>query len=92
MAKWRNLPGVLQCGLHVVFPRVLGIKEDALSPSVTFVLLSCPRVCLLDVSSLLVLTLRPSAPVCCCHRDSLTRGRLAFAQEVAFEKCLFKRC
>ena len=26
-------------------------------------------------------SLRPSAPVCCCHRDSLARGRLAFAQE-----------
>ena len=37
--------------------------------------------CLLDVSRLLGLTLRPSAPVCCCHRDSLTRGMLAFAQE-----------
>ena len=42
---------------------------------------SCPRVCLLDVSCLLGLTLRPSAPVCCCHWDSLTRGRLAFEQE-----------
>ena len=61
--------------------RVHGIKEDLLSPSVTFVLLSCPRVCLLDVSRLLGLTLRLSAPVCCCHRDSLTRGRLAVVQE-----------
>ena len=42
------------------------------------VLLSCPRVCLLDVSCLLGLTLRSSAPVFCCHQDSLTRGRLAF--------------
>ena len=40
-----------------------------------------PTRCLLDVSRLVGLTLRPSAPVCCCHRDSLTRGRLAFAQE-----------
>ena len=37
--------------------RVHGIKEDLLSPSVAFVLLSCPRVCLLDVSRLLGLTL-----------------------------------
>ena len=81
MAKWRNLPGVVHWSLHVVLPRVHGIKEDLLSPSVTFVLLSCPRVCLLDVSHLLGLTLRPSAPVCCCHRDSLTRGRLAVVQE-----------
>ena len=27
------------------------------------------------------LTLRPSAPVCCCDRVSWARGRLAFAQE-----------
>ena len=25
--------------------------------------------------------MRPSAPVCCCHRDALARGRLALAQE-----------
>ena len=38
---------------------------------------------LLDVSRLLGLALRPSALVLRCHRDSLTRWRLAFAQEVA---------
>ena len=81
MAKWRNLPGVAHWGLHVVLPRVHGINEGFLSLSVPFVLLSCPRVCLLDASRLLGLTLRPSAPVCCCHRDSLTRGRLAIVQE-----------
>ena len=43
----------------------------------------CPRVCLLDVSRPLGLTLRPSAPVCGCHRDSLRRWRLAIAQEAA---------
>ena len=37
--------------------------------------------CLLHDSRLLGLTLRPSAPVCRCHRDSLTRGRMALAQE-----------
>ena len=36
---------------------------------------------LLDVSRLLGLTLRHFASVCCCHRDSLTRWRLALAQE-----------
>ena len=81
MAKWRNLPGVLHWGLHVVLPRVHGIKEDLLSPSVTFVIVSCSRVCLLVVSRLLDLTLRPLAPVCSCHLDSLTRGRLAIVQE-----------
>ena len=40
----------------------------------------CPRGSLLDGSRLLGLTLRHSAPVCCCHQDSLTRWRLAFAQ------------
>ena len=40
-----------------------------------------PTRCLLDVSRLLGLTLRPSAPVFCCHQDSLTRRRLAFEQE-----------
>ena len=40
---------------------------------------SCPRVCLLDVSCLFGLTLRPSAPVCCFLRDSL--GGLAVAHE-----------
>ena len=81
MAKWRNLPGDVHWGLHGVLPRVHGISEGLHSPSVPFVLLSCPRVCLLVVSRLLGLTLRPSAPVFCCHRDSLTRGRLAIVQE-----------
>ena len=80
MAKWRNLPGVVHWGLHVVLPRDHGIKEGLIS-LYHFVLLSCSRVCLLDVSRLLGLTLRPSAPVCCCHPDSLTRGRLAIEQE-----------
>ena len=48
---------------------------------VTFVLLSCSRVCLLDVSRHFGLTLRQSAPVCSCHRDSQSRWRLAQAQE-----------
>ena len=47
--------------------------------------LSCPAVLptcyLLHDSRLFGLTLRPSAPVCCCHRVSWARGRLAFAQE-----------
>ena len=45
--------------------------------------LVCLRCSLLDVSRLLGLTLRPSAPVCCCHQDSLTRWRLVLAQEAA---------
>ena len=46
-----------------------------------FFLSSGPRGSLLDVSLLVGLPLRPSDPVCCCHQDSSTRGRLAFAQE-----------
>ena len=52
------------------------------SPSLPlFVIESCSRVCLLVVSRLLGLTLRPFAPVCSCHWDSLTHGRLAIVQE-----------
>ena len=80
MAKWRNLPGVIHWGLYVVLPRVHGFTDFSLL-LVTFLIVSCSRVCLLDVSRLLGLTLRPSAPVCCCYRDSLTRGRLAIVQE-----------
>ena len=57
------------------------VRKNVFSSFVILVLLSCSRVCLLDVSRLLGLTLRHSAPVCCCHRDSLTRWRVAFAQE-----------
>ena len=49
-------------------------------PSVTFDLRLLTRF-LLVVSRLQDLTLRPSAPDCCCFRDSLTRGRLAIEQE-----------
>ena len=78
MAKWRNLPGVVHWGHHVVLPRFQGFYEGLLFFS--FVVL--PTHCLLDVSCLVGLTLRHFAPVCCCHQDSLTRGRLAFEQEV----------
>ena len=77
-----NLPGVVRWGLHVAVPRFLVLFEELLLLpcfSLSFVVL--PTRCQLDVSRLTGLTLRPSAPVCCCHRDSLTGGRLAFAQE-----------
>ena len=60
-----------------VFDGLIGVL---FSLFVTFVLLSCSRVCLLDVSRLLGLTLRHAASVCSCHRDSPTRWRLALAQ------------
>ena len=82
-SRWQSgeICQVLSTGAFTLFCHVVhGIKEDLISSFVIFVLLSCSRVCLLDVSRLLGLTLRPSAPVCCCHRDSLTRGRLAIVQ------------
>ena len=72
MAKWRNLarycpPVPSHCCAHAFRFSTKGCPSSLLLP--------CPRVCLLDVSCLLSLTLRLSAPVSCCHRDSLTRGR-----------------
>ena len=72
---------VLSTGAFTLFCHdVHGFTEDFLS-FVTFVFVSCSHVCLLVVSRLLGLTLRHFAPVCSCHQDSLTRGRLAFEQE-----------
>ena len=70
----------LSTGAFTLLCHVFLVSVEGCSPFFFF-WLSCPRVCLLDVSCLLGLTLRSSAPVCCCHRDSLTRGRLAFEQE-----------
>ena len=78
--------GTMGCSLSVhaclfFCPRTCGRTFVFFAFFVTLVLLSCSRVCLLDVSRLLGLTLRSSVTVCCCHRDSLTRGRLALKQE-----------
>ena len=81
MAKWRNRPVVVHRGLHVVLPCVSWFQGRLYLLLCHFVLVSCSRVCLLDVSRLRGLTLRHFAPVCSCHRDSLTRGRLAIVQE-----------
>ena len=66
-------------------------RKDLITFFVTFLLVSCSRVCLLDVSRLLGLTLRHFAPVCSSHRDSLTRWRLATVQEPVrvFFFCVF---
>ena len=80
MAKWRKLPGRGRRGFYVAWLRILVFfKRRLLSFFVFLVVL--PTRCLLDVSRLLGLTLRPSAPVCCCHWDSLTRWRPVFVQE-----------
>ena len=83
-SRWQSggICQVLSTGAFTLFCNVVhGIKEVLISLFVTFVLLSCSRVCLLDVSRLLGLTLRPSARVCSFHRDSLTRSRLAIVQD-----------
>ena len=66
---------------HCFCHDVHGFTEEFHSFFVTFVLVSYSSVCLLVVSRLLGLTLRLFAPVCSCHRDSLTRWRLAIVQE-----------
>ena len=73
---------VLSTGAFTLFCAVVhGLTEDFLFFCVTFVLVSCSRVCLLRVSRLLGLTLRHFAPVCSCRWVSLTRWRLAIVQE-----------
>ena len=84
--RWQSgeICQVLSTGACTLFCHVVhGFKEDFISFFVTFVLVSCSRVCLLYVSRLLGLILRHFAPVCSCRRDSLTRWRLAIAQEAA---------
>ena len=71
----------MAAGAFVLLDYVMWFSSTGECSPYFSVLLSFPTRCLLDVSRPLGLTLRPSVPVCCCHRDSLTRGRLAFAQE-----------
>ena len=83
-SRWQSggICQVLSAGAFTLFRHeVHGFKEVFLSFFVTFVIVSCSHVCLLDISRLLGLTLRPFAPVCSSHRDCLTRGRLAIVQE-----------
>ena len=75
-SRWQSgeICQVLFTGAFTLFCHVVhGFKEDLISSFVTFVLVSCSRVCLLDVSRLLGMTLRHFAPVGSCHWDSLTR-------------------
>ena len=60
------------------FAMWLMVSRKIFSPSLSlFMLVSCSRACLLVVSRLLGLTLRHFAPVCSCHRDSLTHWSLS---------------
>ena len=81
MAKWWNLPDIVHWGFHIVLPWCSWFHDRTSLLLCHFVIVSCSRVCLLVVSRLHGLTLRPFALVRGCHRDSLTRGRLASVQE-----------
>ena len=70
------------CSFYVVQQRTVVFLRMRMTSFLSglAVLLTCY---LLHDSRLLGPTLRPSAPVCCCHRVSWTRRRLALAQETA---------
>ena len=80
LAKWRNLPGDSWCRFYVVQIRTVIFRQMPMI-SLLSSLAVLPTCYLPHDSRLLGLTLRPSAPVCCCHPVSWARGRLAFAQE-----------
>ena len=71
-SRWQS--GVIcqevSTGAFTLLCLVLQTSLEVCSSSFFCWLLSCPRVCLLDISCLLDVTLRSSARVCCCHRDS----------------------
>ena len=71
------------------FAMMFMVSRKFFSPSCHFGIVSCSRVFLLVGSRLLGQTLRPFAPVCTCHRDSLTLARWFLD---AYVKCLFMRC
>ena len=74
MAKWRESARCCPLKPSRCFTMMFMVSLKIFSPSLSpLVIVSCSRVCLLVVSRLLGLTLRLFAPVCSCHRDSLTR-------------------
>ena len=75
-----DLPGGGCRCFHVVWLRIVVFFQRRVL-SLLFCLVVLPARCVLDDPRLFGLTLRPTAPVCCCRRDSLARGRLAFEQE-----------
>ena len=80
LAEWRNLPGDgCRCFYDAQLRTVVFSQRRMISFLLCLAVL--PTCSLLHDSRLLGLALRPSAPVCCCHRVSWARGRLAFAQE-----------
>ena len=82
MVKWRNLPGVVHWGRHVVLPRIHGINEGLLSPSVPFSFIVLPT----RLSARCHPSFRPgTASIRSClllPPGFLTRGRMAIVQEV----------
>ena len=76
MAKWRNLPGVVHWGLHVVVPRASNFFEGLLV--LFFLVVVLPT----RLSARCLLSSRPdTAFIRSCLLLPLTRGRLAFEQE-----------
>ena len=82
-SRWQGggICPLLSTGVFTLFCHVFMASKKMFSPPMSLVLLTCSRVCPLDVSRLLGLTLRSSAPVCCCHRDPLSGGKLTTVQE-----------
>ena len=76
-----------QCALHtqgtIAFCLNTLRKTVLFSSFFLFVLLFAHAVVCSMFPVFLALMLPPSASVCCCHLDSLTRWRLAYAQEAA---------
>ena len=77
---WWPLPGDSCWSLYVVQLRTVIFRQMRMISFLSS-LAVLPTCFLLHDSRFLGLTLRPSAPVSCCHRVSLTRGRLAFSEE-----------
>ena len=79
LAVWRKLPRDVYLFSKLKLRTVVFSQRRMIS--FLFCLAVLPTCYLLHDSRLLGLTLRSSAPVCCCHRVCWARGRLAFAQE-----------
>ena len=73
LSCWQKLPGGGCRCFHVVWLRIVVFFQRRVV-SLLFCLVVLPARCVLDDPRLFGLTLRPSAPVCCCRQDSLACG------------------
>ena len=82
-SRWQSggICQVLSTRAFTLFCHYLQGFAEVFSPSCYFYDRIVLTRCLLVVSRLLSLRLRHFAPLCSCHWDSLTRGRLAIVQE-----------